>query len=209
MSKAICIMGQSGSGKTYSLRNLNPKETFYIDADGKGLNWKGWKKQYNTSFKNYYKSDNPESIASIISQIDEKQTQFKYIIVDTINGIMVGDEMKRAKEKGYDKWMDLAQAVYYIIHDSNSYRDDLTIIFMAHVQIEEDGFTHILTNGKKLNKIVLESYLNNVLLARECDGKFIFETRANNSTAKTYADAFDSDEIENDVTLVIKALEEF
>lgn len=47
MSKAILIIGESGSGKTTSLRNLPPDETCYIDADGKGLSWKGWRNQYN------------------------------------------------------------------------------------------------------------------------------------------------------------------
>lgn len=53
MSKVICIMGESGSGKTTSMRNLDPKTTYYIDADKKGLSWKGWRKQYNKENKNY------------------------------------------------------------------------------------------------------------------------------------------------------------
>ena len=48
MSKVICIAGESGSGKTTSMRNLDPKTTYYIDADCKGLSWKGWRNQYNT-----------------------------------------------------------------------------------------------------------------------------------------------------------------
>lgn len=46
MARVICVMGESGSGKTTSLRNLNPEETYIIDADKKGLSWRGWKKQY-------------------------------------------------------------------------------------------------------------------------------------------------------------------
>ena len=57
MSKVICIAGESGSGKTTSMRNLDPKTTLYIDCDKKGLSWKGWKKQYNTENKNYIKTD--------------------------------------------------------------------------------------------------------------------------------------------------------
>ena len=129
--------------------------------------------------------------------------------MDTINGIMIGDEMRRMKEKGYDKWQDLSQAVYYIVHDANTYREDLVVILVAHVQVEEDGFTHILTNGKKLNKIQLETMLNNVLLAKVIDGKYVFETKANNSTAKTYAGAFEEPTIDNDILEVIKALDEY
>lgn len=209
MSNAICIMGQSGVGKTYSMRNLNPKETFYIDADGKGLNWKGWRNAYNVANKNYFKSDSPDQIVSLLKQIDEKQKHIKYIVVDTINGIMIGDEMRRMKDKGYDKWQDLSQAVYYIVHDANIYRDDLTVILVAHVQIEEDGFTHILTNGKKLNKIQLETMLNNVLLAKKIEGKYVFETTSNNSTAKTYVGAFETETIDNDIVAVIEAIKQF
>lgn len=209
MSNAICIMGQSGVGKTYSMRNLNPKETFYIDADGKGLNWKGWRNAYNVANKNYFKSDSPDQIVSLLKQIDEKQKHIKYVVVDTINGIMIGDEMRRMKDKGYDKWQDLSQAVYYIVHDANIYRDDLTVILVAHVQIEEDGFTHILTNGKKLNKIQLETMLNNVLLAKKIEGKYVFETTSNNSTAKTYVGAFETETIDNDIVAVIEAIKQF
>lgn len=53
MSKLICVMGESGSGKTTAMRTLDPATTYYIDCDGKGLAWKGWKSQYNTEKKNY------------------------------------------------------------------------------------------------------------------------------------------------------------
>ena len=62
MSKAIMILGASGAGKTTSLEKLDPKVTFYIDADGKGLSWKGWRKQYNKENKNYFRCDDPEQI---------------------------------------------------------------------------------------------------------------------------------------------------
>ena len=62
MSKAIMILGASGSGKTTSLEHLDPKLTFYIDADGKGLSWKGWRNQYNKTNKNYFVCDDPNSI---------------------------------------------------------------------------------------------------------------------------------------------------
>lgn len=52
MSRAICIMGESGSGKTTSLRTLPPESTYYIDCDGKGLSWRGWRSQYNSEKKN-------------------------------------------------------------------------------------------------------------------------------------------------------------
>ena len=80
---------------------------------------------------------------------------------------------------------------------------------LAHSQTADDGFTSMLTNGRKLNKICLESKLTTVLLAKAVDGKYMFETHAHNSTAKTPMGAFDEDEIPNDIVEVIKALDEF
>lgn len=210
MSKAIMILGTSGSGKTTSLEKLDPKQTFYIDADGKGLSWKGWRKQYNKENKNYFQCDDPNQIFSLMQQIDHKQTQIKYLVVDTLNAIMVGDEMRRIKEKGYDKWVDLSSCVYNIVDYSNKMRDDLTVILIGHTQTSEDGFTCMLTNGRKLNKICLESKMTTVLLAHVNDnGEYVFDTKAKHSTAKTPRGAFDSDEIPNDITLVIDALKDF
>ena len=204
------IIGTSGSGKTTSLEKLDPKQTFYIDADGKGLSWKGWRKQYNKENKNYFQCDAPEQIFSLMQTIDEKQKQIKFLVIDTLNGCMVADEMRRSKEKAYDKWVDLAQSVYNIVDYSNKMRDDLTVILIGHTQTSDDGFTCMLTNGRKLNKICLESKMTTVLLSRINDnGEYVFETRARNSTAKTPRGAFDADEIPNDITLVIEALKDF
>ena len=62
MARVIAIMGESGSGKTTSLRNLTPESTFIIDSDKKGLSWRGWKGDYNKDTKNYLVSDDPEII---------------------------------------------------------------------------------------------------------------------------------------------------
>lgn len=213
MSKVICIAGESGSGKTTSMEKLNPKETYYIDCDKKGLSWKGWKEQYNKESKNYYATDIPGDVETIIKGIDEKRPEIKYIVIDTLNGIMIGDEMRRAKEKGYDKWMDLATSVWNIVDSAYSFRDDLTIIFICHTQTERDdsgfSFTRIKTSGKKLDKICLESKFTTVLIAKSVDGNYIFETRANKSTAKTPKGAFDTEIIPNDITLVIEALKDY
>lgn len=213
VSKVICIAGESGSGKTTSMRNLDPAETFYIDCDRKGLSWKGWKKQYNSQNKNYKATDEAEKIKHILSGISTGAPNIKYVVIDTINGIMIGDEMRRAKEKGYDKWADLAQCIWDIVDQSYFYRDDLTIFFLAHTQTERDEsgfcFTRIKTSGKKLDKIVIESKFTTVLIAKCINGRYILETKSKNSTCKTPMGAFDVDEIENDVLLVIKALEDY
>lgn len=213
MSKVICVAGESGSGKTTSMRNLDPKETYYVDCDKKGLSWKGWKLQYNKENKNYTATDKPNIVTEIINGVSQQMPHVKYIIIDTINGIMIGDEMRRIKEKGYDKWLDLATTVWDMVSNAYSYRDDLTIIFLAHTQTERDdsgfSFTRIKTSGKKLEKISLETKFTTVLMTKCIDGQYLFETRSSNSTCKTPMGAFETETINNDIVEVIKALEEF
>lgn len=213
MSRVICIAGESGSGKTTSMRNLDPKTTYYIDADKKGLSWKGWRSQYNSDNKNYFKCDEATIVRQYIKRLAEACPQIKVIVVDTLNGLMVADEMRRSKEKGFDKWVDLAACVWDLICDCYNYRDDLTIVFTAHTQTDHDEngymFTRIKTSGKKLDKIVLESKFTTVLLSKCVDGRYLFETQAKNSTAKSPMGAFETFEIENDIANVIKNLEEF
>lgn len=213
MSTVICVMGESGSGKTTSMRNLNPAETYYIDCDKKGLSWLGWKKQYNKEAKNYIKTDEPGKIMEYLNGINSKCKNIHTVVVDTINGIMVADEMRRSKEKGFDKWIDLAACVYDIIDFALTMRDDITVIFLAHTQTEttDSGyqFTRIKTSGKKLDKIVLESKFPIVLLTKVVDGKHIFETHANFSTAKTPFGAFEDSTIDNDISKVLEILKEF
>lgn len=213
MGKIIAIMGESGAGKTTSMRNLDPATTYYIDCDKKGLSWKGWKQQYNAEKKNYAVTDFPQVALQTLKAINEKSKIVKTVVVDTLNGLMVADEMRRAKEKGYDKWMDLAQSVYDLVDYALTVRDDLTVIFICHTQTDHDDngylFTRIKTSGRKLDKITLESKFPIVLLAKVIDGRYVFETRANFSTAKTPLKAFDEQYVENDMSIVLKALEEF
>ena len=215
MAMTIAIMGESGSGKTTAMRNLPPESTMYIDCDQKGLSWRGWRAAYNTEKKNYVRSSNKDTIQTLFQRI-EKDPEFaaiKYIVIDTINGIMVDDEMARMKEKGYDKWADLAFSVYGLVACALKMRDDLTVIFLAHAQAERDDsgnvWTHIKTSGKKLDKIVLESKFTTVLYSKCIDGKHVFETHANNSTAKTPLGAFEEMVVNNDIVEVLKRLEEF
>lgn len=208
----IGIMGESGAGKTTSMRTLDPKTTAYMDCDKKGLSWKGWKEQYNEKNKNYFKTDYPQLALQCLKKINEGNN-YKTVVIDTINGLMVADEMRRSKEKGYDKWQDLAQSIYDLIDYALTCRDDLNIIFVAHTQTDHDDngymFTRIKTSGRKLDKICLESKFPVVLLAKCVDGKHVFETHANFSTAKTPMGAFESNEIDNDMQAVLTALADF
>jgi hypothetical protein len=213
MSRVIAVAGESGSGKTTSLRNLDPKSTYIIDADRKGLSWKGWKSQYNKESKNYIQTSDVAKVTAILQGLNTHALHNKVVVIDTINTIMVDDEMNRMKDKGFDKWQDMAQSVWQLVSDAHLLRDDLTVVFMAHTQTDRDdsgfAFTRIKTSGKKLDKIVLESKFTTVLIAKCIDGKHVFETQSKNSTAKSPMDCFSEFTVDNDIANVIKKLEEY
>lgn len=218
MAAVIGVMGESGSGKTTAMRNLPPEETFYFDCDKKGLNWKGWKSQYSVDKKNYYKSDSFTIVSGIMRKINE-QEQFKrirYVVIDTLNGLMVAEEMRILAMQSGDKrsaWSDLAQNGWSIINQALDMREDLTVIILCHSETisDDNGIirTRIKTNGRKLEKLVLESKMTTVIWAVRQDGKYKFILSADGSTCKVPLGAFQEDECENDIMLVIKALEEY
>ena len=92
-------------------------------------------------------------------------------------------------------------------------KDSVTVIIVCHSITDTDDngivFTHIRTNGRKLEKIVLESKLTTVLLAECKDGKYVFHTRADRSSIKTPLGAFEQDEVPNDIAQVLKVLEDY
>lgn len=211
----ICVMGESGSGKTTAMRTLDPKSTYYIDCDRKGLSWKGWREQYSAENKNYYQTRDLSKISAYLVNVASKAEHIKTIVIDTLNTAMVDKEVKEMGSKdGYSKWIDLAQYVWQICETAATLREDLTVIVVMHSETVRDdlgySFTRIKTNGRKLEKLVLESLFTVVLLAKaKEDGNYIFETRAKNSTAKTPLGAFDTDEIPNDMGAVLDALKDF
>ena len=167
----------------------------------------------NAEAKNYYCTDQQANVLQILRGINDNRPHIKTIVIDTLNGIMVADEMRRSKEKGFDKWLDLAVSVYGIIDYALTMRNDLTVVFVCHSQTVRDDsgfmFTSIKTNGQKLSKIGLETKFPIVLHAKCVDGQYLFETQANFSTAKSPMGLFSEKTIPNDIAAVIKAIEEY
>ena len=218
MSKVIGVMGESGSGKTTAMRHLPPKETFYIDCDKKGLNWKGWRKQYSVDNKNYFATDSFSTCKTLMEKVDKGENfrHIKYLVIDTINGMMVAEEMRILAMQGGDKrsaWTDLASNGWDIINKALTLREDLTVIILCHSETisDDNGIvkTRIKTNGRKLEKLVLESKMTTVVWAVRQDGKYKFILSADGSTCKVPLGAFQTDECENDIMIVIKALEDY
>ena len=129
---------------------------------------------------------------------------------------MVADEMRILAMQSGDKrsaWSDLAQNGWALINKALTLRDDLTVIILAHSETisDDNGIvkTRIKTNGRKLEKLVLESKMTTVVWAVRQDGKYKFVLSADGSTCKVPMNSFDVDECENDIMVVIKALEDY
>ena len=218
MAKVIGVMGESGAGKTTAMRNLPPKQTFYMDCDKKGMNWKGWRKQYSVENKNYFSSDKFSTVLQMMDKIDtgENFRHIKYMVIDTLNGMMVANEMEILKKRGSDSrsmWNDLAQNGWEVVNKALAMRPDLTVIILCHCETvsDDNGIvkTRIKTNGRKLEKLVLESKMTTVVWAVRKEGKYRFILSADNCTAKVPMGAFEEDECDNDIMIVLKALEDY
>lgn len=217
MARTILIFGQSGSGKTTSCRNLDPASTFFIDCDGKGLSWRGWRKSFNAQHKNYIATDivddkkkvSVQFLANVVATSDDYR-HVKTLVIDGITTLMVTDEFRRRQEKTFDKYMDIAACIFDLCKNALKYRDDLTIVFIGHVDIERDIngtelFAQVKTTGQKLKRIVLESLFTTVLYAKFDGQKYIFETKSKLSTAKSPMDAL-PETVDNDINAVIQQL---
>jgi hypothetical protein len=213
MAIGILGMSASGGGKTTSCRTLNPKETLIINADNKPLPWKGWRKQYNAENKNYICCADAKQIQGYLKTISDSMPHIKNVVIDTLNGVMLAMEMAERKANTYSDWKELAVNIYGLCDMIGSLREDLNVICFAHTQTDmtDSGymFTHMRTSGRKLEKIVIESKFTYVLLGKGNQGKYIFETHANNSTAKTPMGLFEEDEIDNDMQMVINKIREY
>jgi hypothetical protein len=211
MSTVIGIMGQSGHGKTTAMRTLDTASTYYVDADRKGLSWRGWTKQYRDG-RNYARTSDPQAITALLRRIDSGMPNIRQVVIDTANGIMLDAEMGRIHEHGYGKWTELAADVYDLISVAGQLRSDLIVIVGFHVQIaaDQEGVDHILTNGRKLEKVHIETKLPILLYAKcmssEAGNQYVLETQARGSTAKTPMGMFDALEVPNDMQAVVDAV---
>lgn len=225
-AETIAIVGESGTGKSTSLRNLNPETTFIISTTGKPLPFRAWKKRYipikiegkNVS-GNYYVSSKWDQILKILQIIDKMMPHIKQVIIDDFQYVLSYEFVDRATEVGYTKFSELAQHAMEILRYSEKMREDCKMIFLTHSENVGDNVNPkyvIKTVGKLLSeKVTLEGLFTYIFFTKVNEGdsgRMEYKLITNNDgscVAKTSLGMFEDLEIDNDLDEIIKVIDAY
>lgn len=225
-AETIAIVGESGTGKSTSLRNLNPETTFIISTTGKPLPFRAWKKKYipikiegkNVS-GNYYVSSKWDQILKILQIIDKMMPHIKQVIIDDFQYVLSYEFVDRATEVGYTKFSELAQHAMEILRYSEKMREDCKMIFLTHSENVGDNVNPkyvIKTVGKLLSeKVTLEGLFTYIFFTKVNEGDSgrmeykLITNNDGNCVAKTSLGMFEDLEIDNDLDEIIKVIDAY
>jgi len=209
MSTAIMILGESGTGKSTSLRNLDPKQTMLIQVVRKPLpfrakEWGYWNGETNKT-GNVFVTDHCETIIRYM-----RKTSKKVIIIDDFQYMLANEYMRRTAERGYEKFTDIGKNAWEVITAASDLAPDVRVYILAHTETN-DGKTKMKTIGKMLDeKITPEGLFTIVLKTAVMDGNYKFITRNSGSdTVKSPMGLFDEEKIDNDLAVIDAAICEY
>ena len=138
-SKLIGIVGATGTGKSTSVKHLDPKETYIINVAKKELPFKGAEKLYNAEAKNYKEVDDANEITRLLKTISDKAPHIKNIIIEDSNYIMGFNMLARATEVGFTKFTIMAKDMVELFREARRLRDDLKVFYFTHPETIEDS----------------------------------------------------------------------
>jgi len=217
MAKTVMIQGDSGTGKSAALRNLEKEKTVLVNILGKPLPFKGG------NLIDSITTDEPKKIDDALLKISnsEKRKEKQIIIIDDFQYIMANMYMKslldpRTKDSEFQKYKEIGYAAWNNIRTAQSLRDDIIVFFLTHTEIDSNGRTKCKTIGKMLDeKIVLEGMFTIVLNTiihpdKQGDERYCFQTQNNgNNTTKSPMGMFETEEIPNDLQIVVNAIKSY
>ena len=225
MAQSVLVIADSGSGKSTSIRDLDPKETFIINIANKPLPFKGWKKNYTMIGKDNQKGNmtGVSSAAGIIkamAHVNDKMPHIKNLVIDDWQYMSSFEYFDRADEKGYDKFTSIAKNLAQVAKMPKDMRDDLYIFFLTHSEESTDVNGHRKVKAKTIGKMIdnaltLEGLFSIVLFGRvikQEDGtlEYGFETQNNGeNTCKSPMDMFDETFIVNDLQYVKECIQKY
>lgn len=210
MSTGVLIIGSSGMGKSSSMRNLDPSETLLIQPVKKMLPFPGSDKwtvfDPATRQGNVVVTDDTSLISSLI-----KKTKKKIIIVDDYQFVLMNEFMRRSKERGFDKFTEIAHHSWQLLLDLHESDESKTVYIMWHPDYMDDGRMVCKTAGKLLQeKIEPPSMVSICFIAVKNDGKHVFQTQSNGQDpAKTPMGMFDDMYIDNDLKMIDDRIREY
>jgi len=211
MGNMILVLGESGTGKSSSIRNLAPSETFILNVIDKPLPFKGAKSQYvkleAENNGNYYASDDHNTIIRLITYVNAKRPEITNLIIDDWQYTMANAFMRSAMVKGYEKFSEIGKNAWETIRTLVGTREDLTCFVLTHSDMDANGKAKVKTIGKMLDdKICVEGMFSIVLHSVIVDGHYKFLTQHDAShLAKSPSGMFDSLLIDNDLAKVKQA----
>lgn len=223
MGKILIVLGPTGSGKSRSLKNLDPKQTIIVNVLKKDLPFKGSRALYNKENQNLVNLDKWEDIVNFVTYVSDKASNVSTLIIDDARFIIEKELFRRAKENGYGKFTEMAAHFQKIIETAENARDNLNVVLMLHDDdVMSDGA--IIAKKVKLSGKMIEDHYNPIEVVTMClycksslekgSVNYQFYTHkcmvgSAEIPAKTPEGMFEEDTIPNDLAIVFKAMEEY
>lgn len=209
MSIAVMVLGPSGSGKSYSLRNFNPDQVHLIQPIKKPLPFKSaeWRLRTPEDKKGArIPTDDPTLMLTAL-----RNSKRDIVIVDDYQAVLTNELMRRSTETGFQKFADIGRGAWDIFQAAGEQDEHKRIYILAHTQTDDLGNVRMKTVGKMVDeKIVPEGYFTIVLRAELINGQHVFATQTNGQDCcKSPPGMFDSMHIPNDLAAVDAAICEF